>query len=320
MASISVSFAAPTNTGGLPILSYTVTSTPGNITATSTGSPIVITGLIAGTTYTFTVHATNANGDGPESASSNAVTPIDVPGSPTNVVAIIPGVVVDPYYSNVVLLLHADGANGSTSIVDSSGTPKTVSTNGNAVISTTQSKFGGSSLVFGGVGDYLTIPYSSEFDFGLGNFTIETWIYRTGVNANTSRVWGANGDFFNNVDISINGSGQLSSYGTTDGTTWNAWAAHTIGLITANQWVHIAVVRNGGTVTAYINGTGVTLTSALGSSVLTNGAGGAAFRSIGGQTTPDRGLAGYIDDFRVTKGIARYTSTFTPPTAPFPDA
>ena len=86
--SASVSFTAPASTGGSPITGYTVTSTPGNITATGTTSPIIVTGLTNGTAYTFTVHATNANGNGPESVASNSVTPTGVPGAPTNIVAV----------------------------------------------------------------------------------------------------------------------------------------------------------------------------------------------------------------------------------------
>ena len=68
----------------------------------------------------------------------------------------------DPYRSQVSLLLHGDGANGSTTIVDSSPSPKTVTAVGNAQISTTQSKFGGSSLAFDGAGDYLEAPHSND--------------------------------------------------------------------------------------------------------------------------------------------------------------
>ena len=70
----TVAFTAPASDGGSPITSYTVTSSPGGITATGTSSPITVSGLTAGTTYTFTVAATNAIGTGASSASSNAIT------------------------------------------------------------------------------------------------------------------------------------------------------------------------------------------------------------------------------------------------------
>jgi hypothetical protein len=74
-AQATVSFKAPTSNGGSLISSYTVTSSPGGITATGSGSPITITGLTNGTAYTFTVAATNAIGIGPASIRSNKVTP-----------------------------------------------------------------------------------------------------------------------------------------------------------------------------------------------------------------------------------------------------
>jgi Fibronectin type III domain len=70
-----LSFTPPSNTGGSPITGYTVTSTPGAITATGEASPIVVPGLENGVDYVFTVRATNALGDGPESEASGTVTP-----------------------------------------------------------------------------------------------------------------------------------------------------------------------------------------------------------------------------------------------------
>jgi hypothetical protein len=72
-----------------------------------------------------------------------------------------------------------DGANNSTTFTDSSLTPKTVFANGDAKISTAQSKFGGSSAYLDGNGDHLSIPNSSDFEFGSGDFTIEFWAYVT---------------------------------------------------------------------------------------------------------------------------------------------
>jgi bacillolysin len=82
----SVSFTAPASNGGSAITSYTVTSSPGSITATGSSSPITVTKLTNGTSYTFTVKATNAIGSSPASAASNSVTPLGsemVPGAPT---------------------------------------------------------------------------------------------------------------------------------------------------------------------------------------------------------------------------------------------
>ena len=82
-AQASVTFAAPASNGGSTITGYTVTSAPGGITASGTTSPIAVTGLTNGDSYTFTVKATNAVGTGSASAASNSVTPATVPGAPT---------------------------------------------------------------------------------------------------------------------------------------------------------------------------------------------------------------------------------------------
>jgi len=87
-AQATVSFTPPASNGGSPITSYTATSSPGGITATGAAGPITVTGLTNGTTYTFTVAATNAAGTGPASSPSNAVTPIALPGPPLAVTAV----------------------------------------------------------------------------------------------------------------------------------------------------------------------------------------------------------------------------------------
>jgi outer membrane protein OmpA-like peptidoglycan-associated protein len=105
----SVSFTAPSS-GGVPaITSYTVTASPGGATATCPDSPCTVTGLDNGTSYTFTVHATNENGDSPESAPSTAVTPATVPGAPTGVSATAGAVTASVSFT-------APASNGGSSI------------------------------------------------------------------------------------------------------------------------------------------------------------------------------------------------------------
>jgi RHS repeat-associated protein len=90
-AQATVNWTAPASNGGAAITSYTITSTPGNLTKTVSGNPPatsgIVTGLTNGTGYTFTVYATNAAGNGPLSGASNSVTPSTIPGQPTNVIA-----------------------------------------------------------------------------------------------------------------------------------------------------------------------------------------------------------------------------------------
>ncbi len=81
----------------------------------------------------------------------------------------------DPYYSNVVLLLRMNGANGSTSFVDEKG--HAVTANGGAAISTTQSRFGGSSMYCDGVGTYLSVEMGPDADLGPGAWTMDAWVW-----------------------------------------------------------------------------------------------------------------------------------------------
>jgi hypothetical protein len=86
-AQATISFTAPASNGGSAIQSYILTSSPGNLSASGSGSPLTVTGLTNGQSYTFTIVATNAVGTGPASTASNAVIPVTLPGAPTQVSA-----------------------------------------------------------------------------------------------------------------------------------------------------------------------------------------------------------------------------------------
>ena len=111
-SSATVSFTAPTNTGGAAINGYTVTSSPQGITATGTSSPITVTGLTNGTAYTFTVTATNELGTGAASSASSAVTPaptVTAPGAPTGISASVSN-------SSAIVSFTAPASTGGSAI------------------------------------------------------------------------------------------------------------------------------------------------------------------------------------------------------------
>lgn len=216
---------------------------------------------------------------------------------------------VDPVFNNVSLLLHGNGANGSTTITDSSPSPKTVTAVGNAQISTAQSKFGGASVAFDGTGDYLDIGSNSAFGYGLSDFTIESWVYRN-VSSAVQVI----------LDQRAAASIQLVPTLYISATTLfyyaNGGNRITGGVVPASQWVHIALSRSGTSTRLFIDGlqTGSTYTDTF------NYINSPARIGDGNDgTSPTASLNGYIDEFRITKGVARYTGNFTPPTAPFPD-
>ena len=214
---------------------------------------------------------------------------------------------VDLYRSNVSLLLHGDGANGSTTIVDSSPSPKVVNPVGNVQIRTgVADPFGNSTrgvIELDGTGDSLTAPISVS-SFGTGNFTIELWIYKNDnvtCGIQEARPGGAVPWLWY-----FNGS-KLEFYtGSPFQSTNN---------VPTGQWVHIAVTRASGVLRQFINGNKES-ENIVTANLTTAGSSTLLMRTI--DANSDK-FSGYIDEYRVTAGIARYTSNFTPPTAPFPD-
>ena len=210
---------------------------------------------------------------------------------------------VDEYYDNVSLLLYGNGTNGSQTITDNSPSPKTVTANGNAQIRTAQSKFGGASILLDGDGDYVTTNTSADFAFGTQNYTIEGWFYFLSI-PDSSRIL-AFSDDADNLDTAS--SNRIAYY------NGSIQTFSSNNALVTNSWLHIASVRSSGTIVVYVNGTSVL------SQAVTPNTSVSRFLGLGGIGTIPLNFNAYIDDFRITKGVARYTSNFTPPTESFPD-
>ena len=208
----------------------------------------------------------------------------------------------DFYWSNVVLQMHMNATN----LGDVKGNAVTLV--GNVVRSVTQSKFGGYSAYFDGTGDYLSIPSTADFAFGTGDFTVEAWVWLTTLTG-TGTIFdfrpGANGAY-----LVISQTGGTLNYGVNNTNPISAAAAMTAGV-----WMHIAAARASNSLRMFVNGTqaGTTVTDMtnyatapllLGKNVFTTGL----------------DLGGYMDDVRITKGVARYTKTFAVPSLEFPDS
>ena len=213
----------------------------------------------------------------------------------------------EPYFTNVTLLLKGDGTNGSTNIIDSSNNNFSVTASGNAAISTAQSKYGGSSLYFDGIGDYLDIASSnsSAFVFGTNNFTVEFWIKSSSSNGNLLNPASLSGDGFWGVIIQNSNLRWNNSYNST-----NLWAIGCSSIL-ENNWHHVAISRNSGTVKVYFDG--VLQNTFIDTTNYTYFNGSSDGLRIGKGNLAD--FNGYIDDLRITKGVGRYTTNFTPPTA-----
>jgi hypothetical protein len=215
---------------------------------------------------------------------------------------------VDPQFGSVSLLLHGDGTNGSTTITDNSPTPKTVTAVGNAQISTAQSKFGGASILFDGTGDYLDVGSNSAFGYGLSDFTIEAWVYRNVSSALQVIIDQRAGVVTQLAPTLYFNATSLFYYA-------NGGNRITGGVVPASQWVHIALSRSGTSTKLFINGLQGGSTYSDSNNYIDSPA------RVGGANDGSSvaSLNGYLDDIRITKGVARYTANFTPPTAPFPD-
>jgi hypothetical protein len=211
--------------------------------------------------------------------------------------------------TNTSLLLNFTNAG-----IFDSATINNMETVGNAQVSTTQAKFGTTSVAFDGSGDYLVVAANATNRINTtGNFTIEFWAYFNSV-ASNQRIIAWDNDV-NNFVIALytNSSGNLAYYVSSNGTSWNIAVAQTVGSISTGTWYHVAFVRNGSEFTPYLNGVAGTVTTS--SATLYSSTLPFVIGATGAGTSP---FNGYIDDLRITNGVARYTTTFTPPTQAFP--
>lgn len=210
----------------------------------------------------------------------------------------------------VKLLLHAEGADGSTTFTDSSASAHTVTAVGNAQIDTAQFKFGSSSILFDGTGDQVALDGSSDFAFGTGDFTIDFFIRR---NASGEQI------LFDMRPPGGNGLYPLIYINSANALVYHTNSANRItqaGSVSTGVWHHIALTRANGVTRLWFNGG-----QSGGDYVDSNDyIVGASRPSIGGNGNNPAvsGFNGWMDEVRVSKGIARWTAVFTPPAAPAP--
>lgn len=221
----------------------------------------------------------------------------------------------------VKVLLHFDGADASTTVTDAAfGATETHTWTaaGNAQIDTAASKFGGASGLFDGTGDYWTTPDSVDFTLGGEDFTIDFWFNCNAAGGAVRRIAGqsdnsltASASSFNIRRIAANtitagvyvGSTEFSVAGTTQFTD----ALNT-------GWHHLAFTRDGSVLRLFIDGVQEGGNVAISGSV--NDSANALSVGQTGEVTSAQWL-GWVDEFRLSVGIARWTTTFTPPTAPY---
>ena len=299
-ASLSVQATDPDGT----ITGYSVTagSLPSGLTLSVTGDITGRAPLVNSTALTtFTVRA--ADNQGQTADREFGIEVIDT----------------DPVIDQTVLLMPMDGTAGSTAFTDEGRWGKTVTTGGNATFSSAAGKFGTGVAAFDGTGDYLTYADpTGDANFGAGDLTIEGWVYLNAMPpASTFRPFyhsRSSASSFGGLHLGIWDDGRLSAWATSDNTSWNVLSQVNLipSGITTGTWMHIAVTRQGTVWRGFLNGQLAATHTAAGTLAATNGVIGFG-ADIGGNS-----VNGSFQDYRVYRGVAKYTASFTPPTALLP--
>jgi hypothetical protein len=213
------------------------------------------------------------------------------------------------------LLLHCDGSDGSTSFPDASQSNLTMSVTGNAQVDAAQSKFGAGSLLLDGMGDYLFHNSTSVFDFGTGDFAIDFWLRLAGSQVGSEAAHCL-------IDLrSSGGANEPYVFYVQDGEASELFYLFSDELIhqefdvPTEAWLHIAMTRASGVFRCFLDGS--LLASTTRTDNCTNGR-----LTIGTfvdqrNTSDDWKLAGWMDEIRISKGAARWTASFSPPTTPY---
>ncbi len=220
----------------------------------------------------------------------------------------------DIYFNSCSLLCHFDSINPTGSFIDNSSNNFAITSSGDVKLSTSQYKFGGSSVLFDGNGDYLNLQNNALFAFNTGDFTVEFWMNSVSF-ANVADTI----IIFDCRPLSTDGlypciyffSGQIRYY-------VNSADRITGSTLNTGQWYHVALTRSGSSTKLFVDGIQVGSTYTDTNNYLCG-----ANRPIiatRGYTLGENNYNGYMDELRITKGVARYTSNFTPQSFAFPNS
>ena len=216
----------------------------------------------------------------------------------------------DTHFSKVTAMFNFDGSDTATTTtgLDASNKNLTISYGSGDQLSNTQKKFGATSVY---VADGIELSSSDGFNMGNGDFTMEAWFYFTDFSQSYALFdqWASSGSTRHQIwmgKTSAGTAGRLSWYYAGTSVFHSANPA-----VSTGAWTHIALVRDSGTLKIYINGTVDSNTQSHAGQF-----GRTAGMAFGDQLSG--GASGraqyYLDDLRITKGLARYTSNFTAPT------
>ena len=216
----------------------------------------------------------------------------------------------DPDFSSVALLLYGEGVNGGTVITDSGPNAFTPLVVSDVTTNTAEFKYGSSSLAFNN--GYVTYPADTSFDIGSGNFTFEGY-FRFRSTTQVAPLFAQYGSLSPVTDFSMQ-----AYWSQTQNVLYLVWTLDGVNRSinglgsfapTINTWYHIAYVRSSGQIRVYVDGVQTGSTKNMAGSIYAS----SSDVQIGGGFGV--GFLGDMDDVRFTKGVARYTSNFTPPAA-----
>lgn len=216
--------------------------------------------------------------------------------------------------SSVVLLLHGEGDDASTTIVDSSPSHKSVTRAGHAQIDTAQKKFGAASILFDGTTDYVYVADSADWYLGTGDFTIDFWVRFAALptSGNFAMFVGQRDDDNNRWTLLLgNTSGVYRLYATGRGGSGNLDPSRNLPGLSTNTWYHFAFTRAGNSFKWFMNGNQISTeyTSSNSYPNLTSNLTVGARNGDGAWA-----LNGWIDELRIVKGKAIWTASFDVPT------
>ena len=208
---------------------------------------------------------------------------------------------LSPYWNETVLSIGTSSTNGlaNNTFIDRSTNAHTVTPAGTSVQTAFHPYLENWGVEFDGSGDYLSVPSSTDFAFGTGDFTVEFWYYRTATPSTTDGLVSWN--YLSGVHIAENTAGIFLWVG---GTQIFQPSTKTV----LNSWNHVAVSRSGSTVKLFVNGAEVDSASSS-QSVTAN----TLYIGASSHATSEA-ANGYISNVRLLKGTALYTTNFTPPT------
>ncbi len=212
--------------------------------------------------------------------------------------------------SFVKLLLPFDGVDGAIADIDHSGNNHVLTFVNNAQLDSAQKVFGPTSLLLDGTGDHVTVPDNAEWAFATSDFTVDFRV-RWNSSVATTVFWSQGaGTPTNRQSMFLEANVlyyQVYSASSAIITITNAWTP------SADTWYHVGLVKSGNSYYMFVDGTQVGSTDSDISPVPDL----SGVFSIGAETDGDFSLNGWIDEFRVSKGVARWIANFTPPSYPY---